>query len=119
MNIRLDEKAGLAVFEPDGALSAADFQAAADAIDPFIEAHGRLRGLVIRTRTFPGWDSLAGFVGHLRFVRDHHKRLERVALVTDSPLGDLAEKLGDHFVVAEVKHFPFADFEAATAWAVG
>jgi hypothetical protein len=55
-------------------------------------------------------------VNHLRFVRDHHKRIERIAAVTDSHLGDFAERLASHFVSAEIKHFPAGQVEAARQW---
>ena len=48
---------------------------------------------------------------HLRFLRDHHKHIKKVAgrLVTDSPFGDAAEHIASHFVAAEIKHFPAGD----------
>jgi hypothetical protein len=39
-----------------------------------------------------------------------------VALVTDSPVARLAEAVGEHFTAAEIKHFPFADYEQALNW---
>ena len=32
----------------------------------------------------------AGFTAHMPFVRDHHKEVERLAIVTDSPLAGIA-----------------------------
>jgi hypothetical protein len=55
-------------------------------------------------------------VNHLRFVRDHHKRIKRIAVVTDSHLGDVAERIASHFVSAEIKHFPAGQVEAARQW---
>jgi hypothetical protein len=53
---------------------------------------------------------------HLRFVRDHHKHIKKVGLVTDSALGKVAERLASHFVSAEIRHFPAARLEAAKQW---
>jgi hypothetical protein len=50
---------------------------------------------------------------HFRFVRDHHKRVKKVAVVTDAPLGTLAEKLASHFVSATLRYFPAGEVEAA------
>lgn len=58
----------------------------------------------------------AGFTAHIRFVRNHQQKIERVALVTDSPIARVAEALAKHFTVAEIKHFPFADYEKALSW---
>ena len=30
--------------------------------------------------------------------------------------GDLAEKLGSHFITAEIRHFPFGEIDAAKQW---
>jgi hypothetical protein len=37
----------------------------------------------------------------------------KVAVVTDSALGDVAEHLASHFVSAEIKHFPGGETESA------
>ena len=41
-----------------------------------------------------------------------------VAVVTDSHLGDLAERLASHFVSAEIRHFPEGQLEQARQWIV-
>jgi hypothetical protein len=52
----------------------------------------------------------------MHFVRDHHKKVERVAVVTDSQVAGIAESLGKHFTSAEVRHFPFSDDVKALDW---
>jgi hypothetical protein len=52
---------------------------------------------------------------HFRFVKDHHKRIKKIAVVTDSAMGTLAEKLASHFVSATIKHFPAGQTQAARA----
>ena len=119
LKVRTHEEDGIAVLEPDGALTQHDFETAAALIDPMIERRGSLNGIIIHTRDFPGWDSFAAMLTHLKFVRDHHTRIERVAMVTDSPIGDLAEVMTGHFVQAEVKHFGFNKFKEARLWVLG
>jgi hypothetical protein len=85
-------------------------------IDPYLTEHGVLNGLIIATEDFPGWDSFGALVRHTKFVRQHHEKLSRVALVTDSAIGDLAEKLASHFVAAEVRHFPYPGLADAQSW---
>jgi hypothetical protein len=50
---------------------------------------------------------------HFRFVKDHHRQIKKVTLVTDSALGNVAEKLASHFLAAEIKHFPAGESAAA------
>jgi hypothetical protein len=54
---------------------------------------------------------------HLRFVRDHHQKVNRVALAADSALAALAPRLAENFVHAELKNLGYDELEAAIAWA--
>jgi len=101
---------------PKSALAADDFANLARVVDPHIEARGGLAGLIIETPAFPGWDDLGAMVAHFRFVRDHHRHVRKVGVVTDSALGDVAERLANHFVAAEIRHFPAGQTEAAKEW---
>lgn len=116
---RLLADAGVIVVEVDQALRAEDFDAIAVTADPWIEAHGDLRGLVIHARRFPGWENLGGFLRHVRFVRDHHRKVKRIALATDGLLAGLAQPVAEHFVQAEIKSFHYDEVDGAVAWASG
>ncbi len=116
LNVELDKVAGIATLRPDGALSENDFESAYRIIDPYIEKSGKLRGLIISTKTFPGWESFGSIIKHFKFVKEHHKKVSHVALVTDSVLGDFAEKIAEHFVSAEIKHFAFDELSSAQSW---
>ena len=112
----LDTAHSILHVRPTSALQQEDFARLARAVDPHIEATGTLAGLIVEAPGFPGWDSLAAMAAHFRFVRDHHRRIRRVAVVTDAALGDLAEKLASHFVAATIRHFPAGQLEAARRW---
>ena len=88
----------------------------ANAVDPHIEATGGLAGLIIEAPAFPGWESFGAMVNEFRFIRDHHKRIKRIGVVTDSSLGNVAEHLTPHFVSAEIKHFPAGQIEEPRHW---
>jgi SpoIIAA-like len=98
------------------ALEQGDFLQLAKSVDPYIEETGDLAGLIIEAPAFPGWDSLGAMADHFRFVRDHHKHIRKIGLVTDSALGNVAERLASTFVSAEIKHFPAGKLEAAKQW---
>ncbi len=119
LSVKIDEVSGIAILEPDGALSKGDFELAAKIIDPYIEKTGQLHGLIIHTKSFPGWDSFAGLSSHLRFVKDHHKKITRVAISTDSMVGNFAEAVARHFVNAEIKLFSFQEVGHARNWVGG
>ena len=112
----LDTTQSILYVRPKSALEQADFVKLAERVDPYIEASGGLRGLIIEAPAFPGWESFGALVAHVRFVRDHHRRIEKIAVVTDSALGNVAEHLASHFVSAQIKHFSAAQLEAAKQW---
>ena len=90
---QLDKTTSVLMLRPESTLDKGDFTVLANAVDPQIEQHGDLAGLIIDAPHFPGWDSFGALVTHLRFIRDHHKQVKKIAMVTDSPLGDVAEHL--------------------------
>lgn len=115
----LDAAQSILYVRPKSALEQGDFVQLARTVDPYIEANDELAGLIIETTSFPGWDSLGAMAAHFRFVRDHHKHIKKVAVVTDAALGNVAEKLASHFVAATIRHFPAGELEAARKWIVG
>lgn len=101
------------------ALRVQDFDTLALAADSWIETRGNVPGLVIHARHFPGWENLGSLISHVRFVRDHHKKIKRVALTADTKLAGLTPSVAEHFVEAEVKSFAFDQIDDAIAWAGG
>ena len=112
----LDTAHSILYVRPKSLLEQDDFVQIAKTVDPFIEKTGDLIGLIIDAPAFPGWDGFGAMVAHFRFVRDHHKHIKKVGLVTDSILGNLAENLAAHFISAEIKHFRGKELETAKQW---
>ena len=104
------------ILMPDGALRKQDFERLAKEVDPFLLSKGKLAGLMIQAKAFPGWDSFAAFLSHLKFVADHHRRIERIAAVTDSGFLKVLPRIAEHFVQAKVRHFDFDKKDEALAW---
>ena len=102
--------------EPQGPLTKEDFAEIARQVDPVIESEGELNGLIIKTRKFPGWQTLSDVVEHFRFVKNHHANIEKVALVTDAKVAGLLPAVINHFVKAEVKQFDYDEYNAAVKW---
>ena len=113
---RLDPARSILYLRPTGPLQKEDFAQLAAIVDPHIEAKGDLAGLVLDIKTFPGWESLGAMAAHFKFVREHHKKVKKIAIVTDAKIGALGEKLAAHFVAATIKHFPAGQVEAAEKW---
>lgn len=112
----LDTANSILYLRPKSSLQQSDFAQLAKTVDPFIEKNGKLAGLIIDAPAFPGWDSFGALLAHIRFVRDHHQHIKKVALVTDSAMGNVAEHIASHFVSAEIKHFSAQELETAKQW---
>lgn len=104
------------VITPEGRLEAEDFVRLAQEVDPYLEEHGQLKGLLIQTQSFPGWQDFAALLSHLRFVKAHHEQVRKVAAVTDSGFLSILPQVASHFIKAEVRHFSFQDKQAALEW---
>jgi len=112
----LDETNSVLYVRPTSPLRRDDFEALSQAVDPFIERTGGLNGLLLEVAHFPGWTNVAAAIRHFQFVRDHHRKIKKVAIVTDSPLGEAAEHIASHFVAATIKHFPAGHLDEAKTW---
>jgi hypothetical protein len=110
---------GLLIIRPQDSLEASDFQRIASEIDPFISANGKLHGMLIDAPRFPGWKDFAALVAHLRFVRDHHRKIEKIAAVSDSEFLAIAPRIASHFVQAKIAHFSHSQRDEALAWLRG
>lgn len=117
IRISVEEDRRVVRVRPAGRLSKDDFIRLADEIDPLIKRWGALNGLVIESRDFPGWESVGALIRHVSFVSDHHRKIRRIAVVTDSTLGSIAERIAGHFVAARIKQFDADDLDVALNWA--
>jgi SpoIIAA-like len=114
---RIIPESGVIVAEVSHPLRAQDFDALSFTADAWIDAHGSLQGIVIHAREFPGWENLGSFLRHVRFVRDHHREVKRIALAADSKLASVAPVPAEIFTGAEVKRFAYDELAIAIAWA--
>jgi SpoIIAA-like len=112
----LDEQNSILILKPQSALTAEDFLQLAQTLDPYLEKVGSLKGLIIETQHFPGWKNLDGFKAHLKFVKGHHEKINKIALVTDSPFAAIGKMIGGLFLKPEVKQFAYGQTELAKAW---
>jgi hypothetical protein len=113
----LDTEHSILHIRVESALEKSDFEQLARQVDPYIEKTGNLAGLIIEAPPrFPGWKSFGALASHLRFVRDHHEHIRKIALVTDSEVGKVAADLVSHFVSAEIRRFPASQLDAAGRW---
>lgn len=105
------------VVDVDEPLRVQDFDALALTADTWLGAHDELQGIVIHAHRFPGWENIGSLLRHVRFVRDYHRKVNRVALATGSVLAAMVPRVAEYFLHAKVKTFGYDEIEAAIAWA--
>jgi hypothetical protein len=110
---------GLLILRPSSPLEATDFQELAKEVDPYIEANGNLHGILIEADAFPGWKDFAAFFAHLKFVKNHHQLIQKVAVVSDSTVLTIGPELASHFIKAKVRHFAAGQKNEALQWLRG
>ena len=96
---------GVLIVKPFGPLTAEDFAAITRDASSYIESHGALDGFMICTKKFPGYKNIQGLWSHLRFVRAHHRKIKKVAFVSDSRFYEVASRMVSQCVQPKVKHF--------------
>ena len=116
LNVELLSDRGIAILTPEGKLEASDFERVRREIDPFIETHDRLNGLMVHAKNFPGWADFAALISHIRFIKDHHQDIRRVALVSDGGILKIVPVIAGHFAAAEIRQFSFDETDSALAW---
>ncbi len=104
------------IVRPDGPLRAGDFSEMADAVETSVIQGKSIRGLLIDAPAFPGWADFAAIRSHFEFVRDHHRLIPRVAIVTDDRMLSALPQLGRHFTSADLRRFGAGESETALDW---
>lgn len=112
--LRFDEE--ILLLNPREPLEAADFVSLTGLVDAYLAQHGTLRGVLIHAQSFPGWNDFGALLAHLKFVKDHHQNIEKVAVVADGALANVMPGIAGHFIHAEVRHFDYSRMDAARAW---
>ena len=116
LKYELNRAEHILIIMPGGPLKSADFEKLIQEVDPYIKEKGKLKGLMIYTKSFPGWDNFAAFLSHIKFVKNHHQKVKKIAAVTDSSFLSIMRQVANHFIQAEVRHFDYADKDAALNW---
>src|SRR5262245_47231048 len=112
---RLDDR-NILLVTAEGPLGQADFDAFAEQFETDGAGHERPTRLMIRADSFPGWDSFEAFVAHLKFVSEHHRQVERIAIVTDSQILKLMPHLAGLLVHPRIKQFDLGQTDEAITW---
>ena len=116
LDYELHRAEGILILKPGGPLESTDFEKLVRDVDPYIGEKGKLNGLMIYVKSFPGWDNFAAFLSHMKFVKNHHQKVKKIAAVTGGGFLSIMPQVANHFIRAEVRHFDYDDKDAALDW---
>jgi len=98
-----------------GKLDEGDFQKIGAEVDQLIRMRGQVK-LLIDATDFTGWASMHAASKHFAFVRDHHKKIEKIALIAGHEWQHWIAGMAGVFVHPELKVFDKDELAAAESW---
>ncbi len=116
LELSILEPEGIIEIKAESAITTEDIANLNKEANGYLADHARIHGVLISAKSFPGWESFSAFADHVKFIRDENKNVDRLALVTDSHVVEVAEGIAKVFVKAEIKRFRYAEYEEAVRW---
>lgn len=116
VHAELIKESGILILKPEGKFEAADFEHLSQMVDPYIMENKSLNGLLIESNEFPGWSDFTAMLSHIRFVKDHHKVINKIAIVSDNKFVSNVPELAKHLIHPTVKHFEMSQRAEALNW---
>ena len=104
------------IIRPGGRLDKSDFEHIEREFDQLPRLEGKINGLLIDARAFPGWSNRAAFARHIRFIKDHHSRVRRIAAVSDAIILRIFAAIAKYLVSAELRYFSLYEKDRALDW---
>jgi SpoIIAA-like len=99
-------------------LKADDFLQIAPQIESIIKQLGRIR-LLIDATGFGGWENISAFERHIGFVKTHHEKVERIAVIVSHDWQHWVVGTVRIFVHPQVRAYDKCDESAALRWVTG
>ena len=118
--MKIEARAGDNIFvvTPDSPITHDEIESLNREVGDYINTHDKVPNLVINAAGgIPSWKDFDALSSHIRFVRDHHRLVAKVALVTDSELIRLVRPMVDVFVAAKIRRFAANELDKACQWA--
>jgi hypothetical protein len=116
LNVHIDDESGIVFLSPENEIRVSDLDSLANKIDSYIASRGKLNGVLVNLPALPHWESFQAMLNHFRFVRDHYKHVEKIAVVSDVKLAPFMSMLARSFMGADVCYFHSRDSYDARTW---
>jgi len=116
MDVTYQTEYGFLEVVPSGKLTARDFQNVAEEIARIRQSGQEFKGILIWTKSFPGYRKFSDLLAHGKFIKHHHDKVGKVAVCTDSRVGRLLQTIGNVYAEAEVRKFRYEQKNEAENW---
>ncbi len=116
---QFDDKNGVLLLDVKNAFTHDDFKNISKIIDPFFEARGELKGLIINAKKFPYWTDSYNRSEYLNFARNNHHKFEKVALGMGGFFTKIVARIARGRVHPEIKLFKYNQIDKAQNWILG
>jgi hypothetical protein len=116
MEITYRTEYGILEVHPTGSLEESDFQALTSEIKSIHQSQRALKGILVYTKDFPGYETFSDLLAHGEFVKQHRDKIAKIALCTDSSVGKLLELAGNNLTETKAKQFPYDQKDEAEKW---
>jgi hypothetical protein len=117
---QFDEEDGVLLIDVKRApLTADDFAAIADIIDPYYAKHGELKGIIINSKKFPYWKGVPNRMEYVAFAQNNHQKFGKAALGIGGFFVQIVARIAKGRVHPEVKIFGHDKIAKAQEWILG
>lgn len=113
---KIYEKESILIATPKSPITVEDFNNISKDVDNYLQKHSMINGVVIYVKNFKGWENFSSLINHLKFVKNHHEFIKKLAVVTDDTILSYLPNIASHFVNAKIKHFNYIDKGKAIQW---
>ena len=101
-------------YEISGTVKKGDYETLVPEVQAIVEEEGSAN-LLLDMTDFK-WEALDTWGADMKFGRDDHKKIDKMAVVGDKRWHKWIGKIADPFFAGEAEYFDTADSEAVWAW---
>ncbi len=116
---QFDDKNGVLLLDVKKSFTHDDFKKISAIIDPYFEARGELKGIIINAKKFPYWSDSFNRSEYLNFAKANHQKFQKAALGMGGFFTKIVARIARGRVHPEIKIFKYNQIEKAQSWILG
>ena len=101
-------------FKASGEITKADYQTVVPAVEAALKTHDTI-GILLDMTEFK-WEKAEAWGADMKFGREFHKKISKMAIVGDKTWEKWLAKVADPFYAVEAKFYHSKDIDSAWAW---